>query len=268
MASLALALLTLASLQPAEAGRGGRGGGGGGNTADLAISMSLPTFDVEVSDTVTVTVDNNGRRDAKDVSIAIALPETATSPTTHVMGLVSNVDSACWEDGTLIKCIVGTVAAGSSTSVSFDIALPESANDLEFYASTGSSTSDANTADNETDDIATVLYPDLVISSAVDVVNRHCTGTDLSAFFECELYPSSISSHPITLESDNSVTIGAAGYTGSWSQPSDDTLWFEYVYAGQQRLEFFGHAVDGDCFEGLSIFPGTGYVAPYEVCIQ
>lgn len=264
MAALSIALLALSTLQPAHAGRGGRGA----SPADLEISVSLPTFDVDQSDTVTVHVDNMGSGHANDVSIAIALPETATSPTTHVMGVVSNVDSACWEDGTLIKCILGRVRSGDSVSVSFDIALPQSAGDIEFYASTGSSSSETITSNNAVTEVATVLYPDLVLSGSVDVVNEHCTGSDLTAFYECELYPSSISSHSITLESDLSITFAYPGYTGSWSQPTDDSLWFEYVLAGQQRVEFVGNAVDGSCFEGLSTFTGTGWVAPYRVCVQ
>jgi len=258
MSTLALALATLASTQPASASR----------TADLEISMSLPVFDVDQSDTVTVTVDNVGTAHAGNVSIAIALPETATSPTTHVMGVVSNVDSSCWEDGTLIKCIMGSVSAGGSTSVSFDIALPQSSEDIEFYASTGSSSVETVLANNAVTEVADVLYPDLVLSGPVDMINQHCTGRDLSAFFECSLYPSSIGSHGITLEAGGTIAIGSTPYTGSWSQPTDDSLWFEYVLFGRQRLEFHGNAVDGSCFEGLSTFPGSPYVAPYRVCIR
>ncbi len=263
MSALSLALFALATIQPAEAGRGGSRA-----PADLAVSIDLPTFDVDQAGTVFVDVDNVGGSSANDVVITVAFPTTNTSPTVHVLGTTSNIDSSCFDDGTQIKCFVGRVKAGKSTSISFDIELPQSADDIEFYAAVGTSSTDGNSANNQVSDIADVLYPDLVITSQVDIENRHCTGQDLVSFFECELYPSSISSHLITFETDNTITFAYAGYAGVWSQPTDDSLHFEYWYAGQMRLEFDGNAVDGSCFEGLSDFPGTGYVAPYQVCIQ
>ncbi len=233
MSSFALLALALTA-QDASAGRGGRGGGGA--SADLETTLSLPAaFDVDVSDTVSVTVENVGNGSANSVVVDIDLPETNTSPTVHVMG---------------------------------DIALPQSAGSLDFSATASTTSTDSNASNNADDDSAVVLYPDLAITSQAFIINRHCTGQGLEAFYECELYPSSISSHEIILETDGSITFSQAGYSGAWGQDTDDHLWFEYYYAGMVRLTFEGNAVDGDCFEGLTDFPGTSYVAPYEVCIK
>jgi len=236
--------------------------------ADLETTLSLPVFDVEQSDTVEVTVENIGRRTAQNVVIDVALPETNTSPTVHVMGDLDNIDSACTQVDTMLTCSVGKIRRNRSTTISFDFAPPQSAGSLDFDAEAGTTSTDADNSNDFDTDTATVLYPDLAITSQALIINRHCTGTGLEAFYECELYPSSISSHEIILETDGSITFSVAGYTGAWGQDSDDHLWFEYYYGSLTRVEFEGNAVDGSCFEGLSVFPGTGYVAPYEVCIK
>ena len=101
-----------------------------------------------------------------------------------------------------------------------------------------------------------------------DATNMHCTGTGLAAFYECTLFPSSISSHPITFQSGNSIDLGVAGYSGYWTQPTTDSLYFEYYYGTDTVAVFYGEGVSGSCFEGLTTFPGSGWVAPYEVCLD
>jgi hypothetical protein len=104
----------------------------------------------------------------------------------------------------------------------------------------------------------------------VDLHNEHCTGTSLASFYECTLYPSSISSHDITLESDGTISFDGdpPDYTGAWSSSPDDQLSFTYSYDGTVVAEFEGYGVSSSCFEGLTTFPGSSYVAPYEVCVQ
>lgn len=267
MSALSFALLALAVAAPAEAGRGGRGGGGG-NPADLAVSIDLPVFDVDVSDTVTVTVDNQGGGHATDVWLTIVLPQTHTSPTVHPLGPVTGLDSRCYDDHTLLKCDLGRVRAGDSAAVDFDLALPWSAADIDLTVSVQTSAADSNSGNDTATETAEVVYPDLVITGPVDVINEHCTGIDLVSFTACTRSPTSISSHEITLTADQSIGFAYPGYTGSWSQPTDDSLHFEYWANGSQRLVFDGNAVDADCFEGLSSFPGSVYVAPYRVCLQ
>lgn len=254
-----LVLLAAALLSPsADAAR----------QADLETSLSVPVFDVDQADTVEVTVENIGRRNAQNVVIDIALPETNTSPTVHVMGGLSNIDTQCTQVDTMLTCSVGRIRRGRSETVSFDFAPPQSAGDLVFDAEAGTTSTDADDTNDFDTDTAVVLYPDLAITSQALIVNRHCTGTGLEAFYECELYPSSISSHEIILETDGSITFSVGGYTGAWGQDTDDSLWFEYTYGTTVRASFEGNAVDGSCFEGLTDFPGTGYVAPYQVCIK
>ncbi len=55
-------------------------------------------------------------------------------------------------------------------------------------------------------------------------------------------------------------------YSGCWST-SGDTLTSEYTNGGLVEAEFVGRGVNStNCWEGLTTFPGSTYVAPYEVC--
>lgn len=98
--------------------------------ADVAVSVSLPTFQVDQAGTVSVTVENQGRRNASQVTVDVLLPETANAPTAYLMGQLSNVDSACVQVGTALECSVGRLRRGRSQTLSFDIALSQSADAL------------------------------------------------------------------------------------------------------------------------------------------
>ena len=81
---------------------------------------------------------------------------------------------------------------------------------------------------------------------------------------------SSISSHETVFQSDGSITfptLGDPDYSGTWSQPTPDSLEFEYTYMGSPTAEFSGFGVGGSCWEGIVTFPtSTTYISVYEVC--
>ena len=267
-------LMTLLALTTtADAGRGGRGGGGGGGggAPDLAVTLSAPaSVGVGSAETLSVVVDNPSNQNADAVLLSIALPETATSPTVHVLGELSGIDGRCAVVGTTLECDLGRIRRGRSTTVQFDFAAPWARVPLDITAeaATAGETALADNIDGLTLD---VVYVDQPIGAPAGVTNRHCTGQGLQAFYECTLSPSSITSHDILLEDDGSITFppGISGYTGSWWQDTDDHLHFEYVQnLTTTRLIFDGNGVGGDCFEGVSTFPGTAYNAGYEVCFR
>jgi hypothetical protein len=260
-------LMTLAVLSTTSAEAGRRGGGG---SPDLQVTLSAPaTVDVDTANTLSVLVDNNGNGNANNTTLVIQLPETATSPTVHVLGDLSNIDSRCVQVGTTLECALGRIKKGKSTTVDFDFAAPwaDIVLDIDAIASTSG---ESNAADNSDGISLDVVYVDQLISGPAGVVNRHCTGSGLTAFYECELYPSSIAGHDILLESDGTITFapGISGYTGTWWQDTDDHLHFEYEAGGSTRVIFDGNGVGGDCFEGITDFPGTGYNAGYQVCFR
>ncbi len=220
-----------------------------------------------------VTVSNSGSNTASNVSLTIALPRTNTSPSVYVMGTVTAKSSNCSTSGTNLVCTIGTVKGRkSATPVYFDITFPESINPLTVTASvtTTSSESTANQVNNTTSTDATLANYNVTFGTSIDTLNRHCTGTALASFYECELFPSSISDHQAILNADGSITFPTEDplYGGTWVSDSDDHLVFEYTYDGAPVANFEGWGVSTDCWEGQTTFPDSTYVSMYEVCVQ
>ena len=240
--------------------------------ADLETTITEPSgVDVYQSATWSVTVDNVGTRHANSVDLEILLPETGTSPTVHVMGDLSNIDAACSQVGTTLSCALGRIRKNESVTVSFDIALPASSGPLVIEADATTTTSESNTANNIDSVTATLGTIGVSFTAPFDAINKHCTGTSLTSFYECELYPSSITSHEVTFNANGSITFtnpaAPPGYTGTWSSSAADQLSFTYFNNGTPVAVFDGVGVDTGCWEGVTDFL-NGWGAPYRVCVQ
>jgi uncharacterized repeat protein (TIGR01451 family) len=240
---------------------------------DLSTSITAPaSIQVDSPASYSVKVSNIGNRDASNVSLSIQLPATHTSPSVYVMGDLSSYSGSCVRSGTRLNCSLGTIRKAKSSTVSFTIALPQSSAPIAFSA-TASISNDVNTGNNSASSTASITYEEIDVDALVGVgpltvSNNHCTGTGLTAWFECTLFPSSISFHEVEFEAGGTLTIPQEpGYYGYWGQDSLDQLWFEYWYAGAMVASFEGNGVSSGCFEGLTMFyPDNGYVSPYEVC--
>jgi hypothetical protein len=183
------------------------------------------------------------------------------------MGTLSGVDQRCAQTGTKLVCNLGNMARNSSTVVAFGIELPQAEQTLMVTASATTSSSENTLANNTASDIAALLNYDVAVTVGDVAINRHCTGQGLTSFFECALYSSSISSHQIEFLANGQLSI-APGYTGTWSQPTPDSLSFtSSEQGGGVVAEFEGYGTEPGCFEGITTFPGSSYVSPYEVCI-
>lgn len=217
-----------------------------------------------------VQVSNIGNKNASSVTLTIQLPVTHTSPQVYVMGTVGAKSSTCVTSGTTLSCTLGTINRGTSKSVYFDITLPESADPLTFV-STAVTTSVENsyTNNSDTDNASLTYYVPTFASFPATATIDHCTGTGLTAYYECTLFPSSISSHEHVFESNGDISFSSAypvGYAGSWST-AGEYLYFNYTYLGLNEVTFVGRGVPGNCWEGLAEFDGSTYVAPYYVCL-
>ena len=186
--------------------------------ADLATNITAPTGTTVYDEaTWSVTVSNIGNRDASSVTVSIQLPTTHTSPSVYVMGDLGTWSSGCAKSGTKLNCTLGTIRKGKNSTVSFNIALPQSSAALTFTATATTTTSESNTANNVDSENASLIYVDFPITDGT-FLNSHCTGTALTAWFECTLFPSSISDHTTILNSDYSISIPEEpDYTGPWS---------------------------------------------------
>lgn len=238
--------------------------------ADLAVSVSQPS-NVYVYAPVryTVRVSNIGNQTSAATTLTIQLPRTHTSPTVTVLGTVGAMTTGCTRSGTVITCAVARIGRGSSLPFFVDLTIPQSSEPVTLQATVSRSGTE-NTANNSRTHTAALLNIDHVIAGGSTAVNRHCTGIGLTSFFECELYPSSITSHDAVFNANGSVSIpaGGAGYGGTWQQLNPDELVFQYTNNGTPVADFIGYGVGGGCFEGVTTFPNSSYVAPYEVCVQ
>lgn len=240
-------------------------------TADLQVQLSAPSsVQISTATSYTATVKNLGPA-TTNASLVIEFPLTNTSPTVAILGTVTESESSCSIVSNKITCSLGSLKKGKSATVSYTYAAPVSTKALQMKAIATSSVTDSNTANNTAAVTPTLAYPVRSITSA-NVTNSHCTGTNLTSYFECTLFPSSISSHDTTLNADFTIGFTEPGYTGTWSQnAAKTTLFFEYFDGNGKVAEFNGYAINGaNCFDGLTTFfpqPST-YVSPYRVCIQ
>ncbi|MCA9710419.1 MAG: hypothetical protein KDK70_31555, partial [Myxococcales bacterium] len=256
--ALAIGLLAALGSAPAHAGP----------TVDLAVDIA-PTAAALVYDDVAydVVVSNLSNKRADDVVLTISLPQTNTSPTVHVMGTLGAFDPRCTPSGTALVCALGSLGRGASTTVWLDLALPQADEVLDVVASVTTSNVDGNPANDADAEVTPLLHYAVPLLPGDAAHVRHCTGQGLTAFFECTLFPGSITAHDIELLAGGVVSIvGQPDYTGTWSQPTPDHLLLTYETGGNVVAQFEGWGANADCFEGLTTFPGSAYVAPYEVC--
>ncbi len=238
--------------------------------ADIHVTMPTPSASyVYATSEFDVLVANIGNKGASNVTLTIDLPETNTSPQVYVMGTLGILDPRCVKTGTRLICTLGTIARNTSKLVSFEIALPQ-ADEVLAVTGTATTTSVENSLANNSATVeASLLNYDVTVTPGDVAHNRHCTGQGLTSFFECLLFPSSLASHDVEFLAGGAIAIpGEPSYTGTWSQPTSDSLVMTYVEIGVGVVaEFEGFGTNGSCFEGITTFPGSSYLSPYEVCL-
>ena len=241
------------------------------SVANLATTIVPPSATwVEDVGRYQVRVQNIGNRTANSTVLTINLPSTHTSPTVYVLGTLGSYDSRCSRSGRTLTCALGGLGQNKSTLVWFDIALPYSASPIVFTASATTTSAETSMANNSDSETAALLYDAVAVRDGDLAVHDHCTGTALTSYFECELFPSSISSHETIFYAGGTLTFAdaPAHYTGTWYQPAANRLHFEYLEDGLLVATFNGYGTMADCFEGVTTFPLSTYVSPYSVCLQ
>ena len=240
--------------------------------SDLTVTLTPPVSPaVYQNATYNVRVNNIGNQSANNVTLTIALPTTGSSPTNTVLGILGTRSVGCSVSGTNIVCPLGTINRNKNKSVFFNIALPYSSAPIVFTATASTTSSENSTANNSASHTASLTYATATVDTSAGpatVENRHCTGTSITSWFICTLFPSSIAAHTALYAGDGTITFPGEDplMTGTWSQPDATTLVFDYFDNGTHVASFFGRGVPGDCFEGVTTFVGSSYKAGYEVC--
>ena len=246
--------------------------------ADLATSITAQSSPALTYQSVryTVAVRNIGNKSASSASLAISLPATHTSPQVYVLGILGQRSAGCVLSGTTLTCALGTINKATTKSVFFDIALPVSTQPYVLSAAVTTSSAENSTANNAASYAVAETYYATPVNAApgVPVAMRadHCTGTGLVSFYECSLFPSSLSWFDALYHDDGSVTIpGEPDFSGHWtltSTPQGNVLELELSDLTGVVAEFSGWGASPNCFEGMTTFPGSTYVAPYHICAQ
>lgn len=250
-----------------------------GPKADVNVQILPPaTQVVDVASQYSIQVANSGNADANSVVLRVELPVTATSPTQHVMGVLTGVDTRCTRQINVLTCNLGQIRRNRNTTVTFSLATPYMWVEQDIYASATTSTSETNTTNNSDSHVQVLDYVSTDLAGIFDVLITSCYGQNLSSFYECELYPSSYSELDATFEEttpgNGVITFPAlppeyAGLiTGDWNQATDEDLSFTIYESNVAEVLFAGKAIGNDCFEGSATFPSSGDMIPYQVCVQ
>ncbi|MBS1796494.1 MAG: hypothetical protein JSS81_21770 [Acidobacteria bacterium] len=219
----------------------------------------------------TVTVTNIGGSTAYTSSVVVDLPETTTSPQKYVLGTVSGYPQTCQLANRKLVCQLGNVThtgPNRTKSFSFTFAFPISTRSLQIKATASTVTTPETNSNNNFATIApTPVYPNNQLTSATMSVSN-CTGTTLSSFFECELFPSSQQHFTLSLNPD--LTMSYEGqFIGNWDQYAGANRLHFVLFMGNGTAEFNGFARSNTCFEGITTFStSTTYISPYRLCIQ
>jgi hypothetical protein len=244
------------------------------SNSDLRVVLTAPSSVAINTPTVyTVEVKNFGPKTAEGTVLTVTLPLTNTSPTTAILGTVSGLSTGCSVVNKKIVCALGSLRNGRTVSVSYTYTAPVANKPLTMTAVGTVSNTDPIMGNNTSSVTPSFAYPSRVItgaSTSLAILNSHCTGTALTSYFECMLFPSSIATHEVSFEPNGTISFTEVGYTGVWSQPSNYQLHFEYFDEFGKIAEFDGFATNGNnCFDGMTnFFPTSPYVSPYHVCVQ
>jgi Domain of unknown function DUF11 len=247
---------------------------------NLSVSITPPALTpVYSTGSYTVDVANIGNKDAAGVQLTIQLPKTATSPQIYIMGnLISyttptlTLGGATGTDaGTRLVGSLGTIKRNKKKTVSFSIQLPEKTGALLITASASTATQPENDPDNNSaTETAILSYYSNFVPLDMDIEMEHCTGTGLTAYFECTKFPGAVSSHITQFHDDGAGnrTISFPynpGYYGTWELMGEVLMFSYFESSGENVANFIGRGVPDGYFEGLTTFPNSTYVAPYRV---
>jgi hypothetical protein len=224
----------------------------------------------------TTRVRNIGNQTAQNVTITVEFPLVGTSPSNHILGKLTSYSSSsgtCSVVSQKLVCNVGSLGNNQIKSVSFTFE-HQVATVAPFFKTTAATTStnEQNLANNTLQFNPTLTYPDNVITGGSYLVTL-CTGTNLTSFYACELYPSSQQTFSMDMNSGGTISIPTEPlYFGLWDQnnlPLNKTLHFTIDGPSGTEAEFNGFATSSTCFEGITTFPqNTEYNSAYKVCAQ
>lgn len=219
---------------------------------------------VNTSGRYQVLVENISLNRADGVRLQLQFPLTG-QPRPVIRGSASSQDRRCFDDGTVIECVLGRLGPGAVTRVGFEFTSPH-ATPLGEVRAVAYAADDTNRSNNEAGVPIDLRYYPQPVSGPVSAVIKGCNGRGLNTFFECSAGSTFIYSYTLSLEANGSISLTNPNYSGLWFQSSAEDLHLEYVAQGTIVMSFDGKGVGQNCFEGLATF-NSPYNAAYRVCL-
>ena len=220
----------------------------------------------------TTRVKNVGNQTAQGVIMTVEFPLTNTSPTRHILGKLTGIQASggtCSVVSNKIVCNFGSLSNNQIKYVrfNFEFQVATTAPTLKSSVTT-TSTNEVNAANNTRSFTPTITYPINELTAGSYIVSS-CTGTGLTSFYECELFPSSIQT-VLGLDFNLGGTLSVTDYpqyTGFWDQAVLPNRSLHFTVTGE--LEFSGYASTTNCYKGITTFPTpSAYNSAYRVCRQ
>jgi len=234
--------------------------------ANLSTSVTAPAAAVYAMGTYGVSVANIGNQNADNVVVTIDLPQTATNP----IALMATVGShpGCTRSGARITCALGQIRKNKSASVSMTASFPWSAAPLALVVKARTSSAESNLANNDVTRLLNLTTTNPSLAGPRNALHRACSGTNLTSFYECAIFPSSLTSFVETFEANHTITVASEpDVTGTWERDGSKLL-LEYTYGGLPFGSFEGYGVSATCFEGLLFDDSNPEPVPTSVCLQ
>jgi hypothetical protein len=222
-----------------------------------------------------VAVSNTGNSRATGVMLNVQLPKYDADTGSQILGDLGAIDSRCRVRGTRLQCLLGQLDANATTTIGFDLALPQTDDTLGITARVSATSAETVLTNNLAN------RPVVLLDYAVDIGEEglgtveHCMGTDLESFFECIDGEDALAEYDLGFLDTGKVSLpDRPDYTGLWTQVPEgkneaDPHYLRFEIADQEgtQVVFEGYGASDACFEGVAIYRGLDAVAGYRVCL-
>ncbi|MCP5179975.1 MAG: hypothetical protein H6993_06180 [Pseudomonadales bacterium] len=236
--------------------------------ADLSTDLVGPaTAETSTQVQFNVTTRNVGSRRADGSAVDITLP---------VAFAVAAQSTECDVVGNSLHCDLGSINAGASHTITFNVDLPAQQGAYTLTAAANTSTRESS-LNNNTDTLAMQVnepapppppatFP---ITADTDLGAQVCYGLH-SPLVWADCTPSSILEGVLTLQLGGSVDTHDPGYYATWSQATSSDIQIEIyqTFDNSHVSTWSGTAVSSDCFEGTTIGHTTTVYGAWRGCRQ
>lgn len=222
-----------------------------------------------------VAVSNTGNSRAMGVVLTVQLPKYDGDTGPQIFGDLGTIDSRCRVRGTQLECRLGRLNANATTTIGFDLALPQTDDTLGITARVSASSAETRLTNNVASRTAVLLDYAVDLGRGGSATVEHCSDADLDSFFECIDDADALAEYELGFLDTGKVSLpDRPDFTGLWAQVPEgknetDPHYLRFEIANEEgtMIVFEGYGASDACFEGVAIYRGVDMVAGYRVCL-